>query len=462
MDSGDSEMVSRLTVTLAGSPVILSASPSALVVEQNGKLKAKYTWWNVLWAESYETRVTLSLIEYHKEASKLVSFTATVSEAERAAALLFTQYVMENAYKDTKPRRRLRIFVNPVGGKGKGTSIYLERVKPIFEAAHCGIDTTITERAHHALEITRDMPLNADCIVVLSGDGLLHEVINGLAERPDAEEALATMPLAPIPTGSANGTCVNLLGKIDGFDVAMACVNAIKGRPMKLDLCLVTQKSSRTWSFMSQAMGLMADVDLGTEHLRWMGDARFMVGFLRELWALKRCPVTMEIKVVAEDKEQMVQQWKSTRSSGERTRATNGVLGKPPSTSEWVTLDKPILYFYAGKMPYVARDLMQFPLSVPGDGTIDLAIQEVTSRWTLLKAIDGADRGQQIYIPSQRYYKVEAYRVTPLVDDANVSIDGEKYPCEPFEVQVRKGMANIMSPSGSFVTDFSGINEKWK
>ena len=28
-------------------------------------------------------------------------------------------------------------------------------------------------------------------------------------------------------------------------------------------------------------MGLMADVDLKTEHLRWMGDARFVYGFLR-------------------------------------------------------------------------------------------------------------------------------------------------------------------------------------
>ena len=114
---------------------------------------------------------------------------------------------------------------------------------------------------------------------------------------------------------------------------------------MKQDICSVTIGDKRVFSYFSVALGLMADLDLGTEHLRWMGDARFMVGFLRELWALKRCPVTMEIKVVAEDKEQMVQQWKSTRSSAERTRNANGVLGKPDSASKWVTLDKPILYF---------------------------------------------------------------------------------------------------------------------
>jgi sphingosine kinase len=50
---------------------------------------------------------------------------------------------------------------------------------------------------------------------------------------------------------------------------------------MKVDAFSLTQNGKRTISFMSQALGLMADLDIGTEHLRWMGDARFMVGFLR-------------------------------------------------------------------------------------------------------------------------------------------------------------------------------------
>lgn len=32
---------------------------------------------------------------------------------------------------------------------------------------------------------------------------------------------------------------------------------------------------------MSVSMGLMADLDINTEHLRWMGDTRFIYGFLR-------------------------------------------------------------------------------------------------------------------------------------------------------------------------------------
>ena len=69
---------------------------------------------------------------------------------------------------------------------------------------------------------------------------------------------------------------------------------------MEIDVCSVSQGDKRVFSTLSQALGLMADLDLGrlsrraaipaalteraiigTEHLRWMGDARFMYGFLR-------------------------------------------------------------------------------------------------------------------------------------------------------------------------------------
>jgi sphingosine kinase len=51
---------------------------------------------------------------------------------------------------------------------------------------------------------------------------------------------------------------------------------------MKIDLFSMSHGDTRTITFMSQALGLMADLDLGTEHLRWMGDTRFVYGYLRE------------------------------------------------------------------------------------------------------------------------------------------------------------------------------------
>lgn len=64
---------------------------------------------------------------------------------------------------------------------------------------------------------------------------------------------------------------------------------------MKLDLFSLTQGDRRTFSFMSQAIGLMADLDLGTEHLRWMGDGRFIYGFVRDGGLSCSLPVPLAI-----------------------------------------------------------------------------------------------------------------------------------------------------------------------
>ena len=54
---------------------------------------------------------------------------------------------------------------------------------------------------------------------------------------------------------------------------------------MNVDVCSVTQKDKRVFSFMTQAIGLMAELDLGTEHLRFMGDQYVLYLFSRLLAA---------------------------------------------------------------------------------------------------------------------------------------------------------------------------------
>ena len=50
-----------------------------------------------------------------------------------------------------------------------------------------------------------------DAIITVSGDGLVHEVLNGFAQHAESTKAFA-IPLAPIPTGSGNALSLNLLG----------------------------------------------------------------------------------------------------------------------------------------------------------------------------------------------------------------------------------------------------------
>ena len=56
-----------------------------------------------------------------------------------------------------------------------------------MEKAHVDIKLVRTERAGHAYDIVSQelRPGNYDGIITVSGDGLIHEVVNGIYRRQD-------------------------------------------------------------------------------------------------------------------------------------------------------------------------------------------------------------------------------------------------------------------------------------
>jgi hypothetical protein len=55
------------------------------------------------------------------------------------------------------------------------------------------------------------MALDYDAVVIISGDGLVHEIFNEFAQHENSIAVLA-IPLAPVQTGSGNGYSLSLLG----------------------------------------------------------------------------------------------------------------------------------------------------------------------------------------------------------------------------------------------------------
>ena len=54
-----------------------------------------------------------------------------------------------------------------------------------------------------------------DVIVACSGDGVMHEILNGLVTRPDWDEFKDTVVLSMIPGGTSNGYCTSVLKSLD-------------------------------------------------------------------------------------------------------------------------------------------------------------------------------------------------------------------------------------------------------
>ncbi|KAG0315013.1 Sphingosine kinase 1 [Dissophora globulifera] len=102
-----------------------------------------------------------------------------------------------------KPRRIL-VLVNPNGGVGKAKSISDTVVKPMLQHSGLIVNEQYTEYGRHAVDIAHKVDVsNIDTLAVVSGDGVLHEVINGLLTRPDWDRA-RRLPIAIIPAGSGN------------------------------------------------------------------------------------------------------------------------------------------------------------------------------------------------------------------------------------------------------------------
>ncbi|EFI28368.1 hypothetical protein CC1G_13902 [Coprinopsis cinerea okayama7 len=402
-----------------------------------------------------------------KKPASLVVLTGAVQDGEeKAAAENWAETAMKCLYdnRGIKPARRLLVFVNPHGGSGRAVKIFNKTVKPILQAAGCSLKVIQTERHKHAYEVVKAMDLEYDAIVTVSGDGLVHEVLNGLAQHAQPLKALTT-PVAPIPAGSGNGLSLNLLGLDNGFDATQAALNAVKGRPMRIDLFSVVQNGKRSISFMSQSLGLMADLDLDTEHLRWMGDTRFMYGFLRGVLAFEACPVQLSIKVAEKDKDKMAeiaharnQEVCVCNLEDDKTAAAHASLPAlrylPDDNDGWYTIDEPILFVYAGQGPYVGRDYMAFPVSLPDDGLIDIAAMPLSSRKDALANISTAPTGECFWFPKLHYFKAEAYRIKTLGKKGNLSIDGERFPFEEYQVEVHPGLGTLLSPHGRFVAEF--------
>nr|XP_021322621.1 sphingosine kinase 2 [Danio rerio] len=212
--------------------------------------------------------------------------------------------------KSMLPRpRRLLLLVNPFSGRGQAMQWCQTHILPMIREANISYNLIQTERQNHARELIREISLPEwDGIVIVSGDGLLHEVINGLMERPDWEQAIKT-PVGILPCGSGNA----LAGSINhhaGYDMCLreplllnCCFLLCRGGVKPLDLVSVTTSPCassstsnqnghppaprRLFSFLSVAWGFVSDVDIESERYRGLGSARFTLGTLVRLASLR-------------------------------------------------------------------------------------------------------------------------------------------------------------------------------
>jgi hypothetical protein len=146
---------------------------------------------------------------------------------------------------------------------------------------------------------------------------------------------------------------------------------------------------------------------------RWMGSHRFVFGFIQRAFAGPSYDCEISMRIIESDKEKLKSDMAEKRRRTAQTRSAsswsspmtpavpNGLkseAGMPPLrfgtvndpipsgpdlqhiegsiASGWTTINAPVATIYAGQMPYLSPDLLQFPIA-NSDGTIVVSVLPV-------------------------------------------------------------------------------------
>lgn len=107
---------------------------------------------------------------------------------------------------------RVLCLVNPIGGARSAEHAMTQLIRPLLDRLGARVEVVTTLARGHARSVVAAGARDARALVVMGGDGLLHEALNGL--RDSQREASAGKgegavrlqpPVLLVPCGSSNG-----------------------------------------------------------------------------------------------------------------------------------------------------------------------------------------------------------------------------------------------------------------
>ncbi|OTF70303.1 sphingosine kinase 1-like protein [Euroglyphus maynei] len=281
-----------------------------------------------------------------------------------------------------------------------------------------------------------DLVGSYSAIVTLSGDGLLFDVINGFVyslEQSTIIPKKIPVPISIIPGGSGNGLAcsLNSIFSDDGqtmFNKLIeSTLHTIKGQPTPMDLVRITTTTNQIYySFLSFGWGLMADIDIESERLRFLGEPRFTIWSLYRSFALKRYRGRLSYL----HKDSVCQDIQSINE---------------PVSNEWTTINDEFILVYGAYQKYLSSVVKFAPDSQLDDETIYLLyIFGTVSSCQVIEFLLALEDGTHTKLPFVHFIPCKAFRLTPESNDDIMTIDGEQIPCSTIQAEIMPKAASIL------------------
>lgn len=295
-------------------------------------------------------------------------------------------------------KKRFLVLVNPRGGARRGMAV-LNEIRPSFQNADAELDVHCTDHAGHALELARTLDLTGqDGLCVIGGDGTIHEVINGLLQRPDP---LAT-PLGLIPGGTGNSLVLHL-----GYGAPLEAVERIlAGRTQAVDIARVTTCEQTVYCVNIVGWGAAVDINRTAERLRFIGRPRYTVAALCHILFPRR----RRVRLVLDD----------------------------------LALDDDLLMVMGCNTQFTARGMRLAPRADLGDGKLDVIVVRRASFGQLLGLFRRVFNGSHVDLECVEYHQVQSLRIEPQTE-ATLNFDGELKGRSPAAVQMLPGAIRVFA-----------------
>ncbi len=296
--------------------------------------------------------------------------------------------------------KRWFAIVNPVAGNGKGLTDW-PVISKLLRDNHIAFDFVFSEKKYHAIELAVEAVTGGyRKIIVVGGDGTIHEVVNGIMiqQQVPSSEVL----LAVIAVGTGNDW-IRMFGIPRKYT---DCIRAIvEGHSFLQDIARVSYFKSNfpQMRYMANVAGLGFDASVNKYYNR-LKDAGKRGKWLY-IWGL--------FKVIL--------RYKTTRMKV----TIDGVE----------VVDQPIFSSTIGIGKYNGGGMMQMPDAVADDGLLDVTLIRKMSKFRVLLNAMNLYNGKIYRIPKVSHHRGRSISVESYPESA-LEVDGEALGYSPFEFEI--------------------------
>ena len=279
------------------------------------------------------------------------------------------------------------IILNPIAGKKKAQK-NLELVEKEFSARGIAYEAHKTCAVHDAEDIARRLTLAGETeLIVIGGDGTLHEVLNGVVDPTQVKLGL-------IPSGTGNDFAEKA-GISENAQKALSLI--LDGDAKETDYLEVGGKRCMNVA----GIGMDVDVLERCTKGKMKGKPKYLLSLLQSLFAFKGLPVTVQSEGREEKRDVLI------------AAACNGSQ------------------FGGG--------IVICPIAEPDDHLIDVVLVDCIGKRKIIKAFIELMKGRILQYPLTTHFRCERVHFFPKTP-VTVQLDGELYKDLEFDVKLCTGL----------------------